>query len=310
MPVIDGFVALSHAPFWDTDVVVEGPGEAFVKGVDRARAMVRDKKPDVFVIFGPDHFRNFFYDVLPSFCIGLEKLTGFGDYGTPKGDLPVDEDLARAILGSVTEAGFDPAFSLNMGADHGITQPCAVLDKTHNTPIVPIMINCAGAPRPSMRRCHAFGKAVGDAIRSASGNKRVLVVGSGGLSHWVRPASADNPETTPETLEYAINGRDRAVEYSAERDAFLQERIDKGINGRVNAEWDNWFLEKLTGGDLEPLLALKDAEIDEIAGNGAHELRSWVAAAGAWGGSSEVFSYEPVPSWVTGMGCIGGSTPA
>ena len=308
MSAIDGFVALSHAPFWNPDVETHGPGEVFVKGVDRARALVRDIKPDAFVVFGPDHFRNFFYDVLPSFCIGLEKLTGFGDYGTPKGDMPVDGDLARSILASVSDAGFDPAFSLNMGADHGITQPCAVLDKSRAIPIVPIMLNCAGAPRPSMRRCHAFGKAVGDAIRSAPGNKRVVVVGSGGLSHWVRPASADNPETTPETLEYAINGRNRAVEYSAERDAFLQQRIDDGISGKVNADWDNWFLKHLTGGDIEPLLALSDPEIDEIAGNGAHELRAWVAAIGAWGGSSTILSYEAVPSWVTGMGCIGSTT--
>jgi len=309
MPVVEGFVALSHAPFWDPDVVVEGAGERFVQGVDRARALVNDKKPDALVVFGPDHFRNFFYDVLPSFCIGLEKLTGFGDYATPKGDMPVDQELARAIHGSVIEAGFDPAFSLNMGADHGITQPCAVFDPSRTLPVVPIMINCAGAPRPPMRRCYEFGKAVGDAIRSAPGNKRVVIIGSGGLSHWVRPASADNPETTAETLEYAINGRNRAVEYSAERDAFLQERIDAGISGKVNADWDNWFLECLTSGNIEPILALKDTEIDEVAGNGAHELRSWIAAAGAWGGSSEVFSYEPVPSWVTGMGCIGGSKP-
>ena len=28
---------------------------------------------DAIVVFGPDHFRNFFYDVLPQFCIGIEK---------------------------------------------------------------------------------------------------------------------------------------------------------------------------------------------------------------------------------------------
>jgi 2,3-dihydroxyphenylpropionate 1,2-dioxygenase len=306
MAKIEGFVALSHSPFWDMKPQVTGPGENFVRGVVEARSKIEAIAPTALVIFGPDHFRNFFYDVLPPFCIGLETVTAFGDYGTPKGELPLARTLAREIQRSVAEAGFDPAVSLKMGVDHGLSQPYAVLEPSLKTPMVPIMVNANGAPRPSMRRCHAFGKAVGDAIRGWAADERVVILASGGLSHWVRPVSADDPGTTPDMREFVINGREGVVEYSAARDASLQERIKQGVDGRVNDTWDRWFLDTVSSGDLEPVFKLTDDAMQEAAGNGSHELRSWIAAMGAWGGPVKELAYEPVRRWVTGMGCLGG----
>jgi 2,3-dihydroxyphenylpropionate 1,2-dioxygenase len=306
MAQIVGFVAMSHSPFWDMSPDVRGAGEAFVRGVNKARDLVEEHAPDAFVVFGPDHFRNFFYDVLPPFCIGMESVNGFGDYGTPSGELPISPPLGASIYRSVVDSGFDPAFSLKMGVDHGISQPYAVLHRELKTPMVPIMVNASGAPRPSMRRCFAFGKAVGNAIRAYPENKRVMIIASGGLSHWIKAVSADDPQTTAETRDHTINGRERVVEYSAARDASLQERIKQGVDGNVNAEWDQWFLDRIVAHDLDPIFALSDDAVQTSAGNGAHELRTWIAAIGAWGGPVEQLSYEPVRSWVTGMGCIGG----
>jgi 2,3-dihydroxyphenylpropionate 1,2-dioxygenase len=179
MAQVQGFVAMSHSPFWDMAEDVGGTGADFARAAYSARALVRKHAPDAMVIFGPDHFRNFFYDVMPAFCIGFEAVDGFGDYGTPKGPLPVAKTLGRRIYESVVEAGFDPAYSLKMGIDHGISQPYAVLDADRTIPIVPIMINAGGAPRPSLRRCFEFGKAVGQAIRNAPGDARVMIAASG-----------------------------------------------------------------------------------------------------------------------------------
>jgi 2,3-dihydroxyphenylpropionate 1,2-dioxygenase len=74
----------------------------------------------------------------------------------------------------------------------------------------------------------------------------------------------------------------------------------------VNDAWDRWFLGALTSGDLSAVLDVGDAEMEEKAGNGAHELRAWIAAAGAWNGALRTVCYEAVPSWVTGMGCVVG----
>lgn len=306
MAEIVGLVALSHSPFWDLSLDVEGPGAQFVEGVKEARRIVAAQKPDALVIFGPDHFRNFFYDVLPPFCIGVETVSGFGDYGSPKGEIPAASAFGRDIYARVVESGFDPAFSLRMGVDHGISQPYAALDESRAIPVVAVMVNAAGAPRPSMKRSYEFGRAVGNAIRQSDQAKRVMVLGSGGLSHWVRPVSEDDPQTDAEMREYVIAGRDRVQAYSAMRDASLADRKKGKVEGKVNPEWDRWFLGKVESGDLNAIFDLDTQEMEKTAGNGSHELRTWMAALGAWGKPVKALSYEPVPSWVTGMGCIAG----
>ena len=53
-----------------------------------------------------------------------------------------------------------------------------------------------------------------------------------------------------------------------------------------------------------------DAEIDRIAGFGAHEVRTWVAAGAAaakmGGPRAELRYYHLVPEWITGMGIVVG----
>ena len=124
MASIVGCVAFSHSPFWDLSFDISGPGEDFIRGVAQAREIAKRLKPDAFVIFGPDHFRNFFffYDVLPPFCIGVNEVEGIGDYGLPKRALPSAAALGAGIYQHVIEHGFDPAVSMRMGVDHGITQ--------------------------------------------------------------------------------------------------------------------------------------------------------------------------------------------
>ena len=56
---------------------------------------------------------------------------------------------------------------------------------------------------------------------------------------------------------------------------------------------------------------MTDAEIDRVAGFGAHEVRTWVAAAEAAQGDrrrcrSELRYYHLVPEWITGMGIVVG----
>jgi len=118
--------------------------------------------------------------------------------------------------------------------------------------------------------------------------------------------SADDEATPEETRDYIINGRERSREFNAEKERVSKERRKEGRTGKISEEWDQWFLNMLTTNNLEPLHKCNDAEIEAAAGNGAHELRSWVAAAAAWGRDIKVVGYEPVPTWITGMGVVGG----
>jgi hypothetical protein len=71
--------------------------------------------------------------------------------------------------------------------------------------------------------------------------------------------------------------------------------------GDIEENFDRWFLERLERGELDQVLDMPDEEI-ELAGNGAHEIRSWLAVAGAVDGvRARTLAYEPVYPWITGM---------
>jgi 3-O-methylgallate 3,4-dioxygenase len=58
--------------------------------------------------------------------------------------------------------------------------------KDRPLPLVPVLVNTFYPPnQPSPRRCFEFGRALGRAIASWPSDARVVVVGSGGLSHFV-----------------------------------------------------------------------------------------------------------------------------
>jgi len=70
----------------------------------------------------------------------------------------------------------------------------------------------------------------------------------------------------------------------------------------VNAAWDAWFLKQLVTADLDPVTGLGDELLEERAGSGSHEIRTWLIAFAAAGRPLVWTSYEPVPEWLTGMG--------
>ncbi|ALC14157.1 hypothetical protein [Sphingopyxis sp. 113P3] len=298
-----GMVSMSHSPSWNLEAL-EGAPKPYVDAVFRARDLVARVKPDVLVVFGPDHVRNFFFDLMPAFCIGLEKVIGFGDFGSPKGELPIRPDFAAHIAKQVLSAGFDPALSYRMGIDHGISQPIAALTPELQTPVVPIMISSGGAPLPTLARCYAFGRAVGNAIRSFPAQGRALVVGSGGLSHSPPSISPSDPTVAPEMRDYLINGRPRVEQFNAQREESSRKRRESGGTGPINEVWDRWLLSCMRSGDLAPVLALDNAAVLADGGVGGQEIRAWIAALGAWGGPAHTADYGPVPTWITGMGCI------
>ena len=300
---VAGMVVMSHSPSWDLQPL-EGPAEPYVDAVFRARDAVAKLKPDVIVAFGPDHVRNFFFDLMPAFCIGVEKVTSFGDYSSPKGPMPNMGELASFIAEQTMVDGFDPAVSYNMGVDHGIAQPVAALVPELDVPVVPIMVSCGGPPLPTLERCFAFGASVGRAIRAFPGEGNALIVGSGGLSHSPPSISPDDPAQDAATRDYLINGRPRVEEFNRQREESSASRRAAGGTGPINEAWDHWFLDCIAGGDFEPLRAIDNATLLADAGTGGQELRAWLAALGAWGRPGETIDYAPVPTWITGMGCV------
>ena len=298
---IVGTVAMSHSPFWDSRSFIADDG-VFLAGVARARDEAHAVHPTAIVVIGPDHFRNFFYDVMPAFCIGTDHITSFGDYRTPRGDLPAASALARSIHSSLQRQAFDPALSLHMGVDHGIAQPYTLFAPDLDLPLVPIMVSCTGPARPSLRRCADLGRAIARAVRELDDGQRVLIVGSGGLSHWLPPTDPDHATIDGDLRQFVIDGRASAREVQSSREAVILASAATN-NGRVNPEWDRSVLDQFARADLDVMLDLGDDELEHDGGNGAHEIRTWLVAACAWGAPLDVYAYQPQPAWLTGTAC-------
>ncbi|MGI9360756.1 MAG: hypothetical protein ACR2O7_04210, partial [Parasphingorhabdus sp.] len=145
---------------------------------------------------------------------------------------------------------------------------------------------------------------VGDAVRAWPGAGRALIVGSGGMSHWPPSVSPDSPDVSAETRDYLINGRPRVQAFNADREESSRQRRAEGRTGPINEDWDHWFLDCVRDGRIDDLLALDSAAVLEASGPGGQELRAWLAALGAWNYPVPNIDYCPVPTWITGMGCI------
>jgi protocatechuate 4,5-dioxygenase beta chain len=80
---------------------------------------------------------------------------------------------------------FDLVTCQEMRVDHAFTLPMALLwpDQAWPVRVVPVCINTVLFPLPSAARCWKLGQAVGRAVQAWDRDARVVVLGTGGLSH-------------------------------------------------------------------------------------------------------------------------------
>ncbi|QEE60412.1 3-carboxyethylcatechol 2,3-dioxygenase [Salinibacterium sp. dk2585] len=303
-------VTMSHSPlleFVDPPAEVKAEVEA---AFEAARAFVMDYDPDLVINIGPDHYNGFFYDIMPPFCVGYEA-TAIGDFGTQAGPLDVPSEIARDLTEFLMERGIDMTVSLRMEVDHGAVQPMELIygDITAK-PVLPIFVNSVAPPFTPLRRIRQLGEEIGAFVREKLADKKVLVIGSGGLSH--EPPVPQIATATPEVRE-ALLGGGRHLTPEA-RDARQQRVINAardfaaGINvvKPLAPEWDQELMRILASGDLSPIDAWTPDEMSEIAGNSSHEVRTWIAAYAALGAVGEYtvdYSfYRPIPEYIAGFG--------
>jgi 2,3-dihydroxyphenylpropionate 1,2-dioxygenase len=300
-------VGASHSTLMNThwDEVDHLPeAHRFREGLSQAREIVAAIEPDAVVVVGSNHFRGMFLDLMPQYTIGVGEVLGAGEAGTPGGPLPVDTALARHLVDSLVDDGFDPAFSLRLTVDHGITHSVQYILPDPSIPIVPVIINAFAPPLPPLRRCHALGASIGAAIANDGESKRIVVLASGGLSHrlpwpeWFNAVSDDDRFL----VEAWLNGRASWGDYEVRR-----REIIRAADADINEDFDRWFLDILESGDLSDLLGRTSEEIERDAGNGGNEIRAWIAMMAALGSdgaavTARTLAYAAIPSWMTGMG--------
>ena len=307
-------ICMGHGGLMNSpELLSEDEGTEIAQEIAAARKNVADFAPDLVVKFGSDHNSGFSLRLMPAFLVALRART-LGDFGTTAKPLAVNEQVGRALVAYLHEAGSDVATSYDALFDHGMVM---VLDKLFDdaseVPVVPIFSNCGGDLRPPLKRSEALGRAVGAFFRDCRPDLKVLFVGSGGLSH--DPPLPIFVTAPPEVQRRMIDG----VEWT---DASLATRTANVVasgreHGRgegplqsLNPEWDRWLLDCFETGDLTSVTAHSDAEVIAMGGRGGSEIRNWIGALAALkeygNGSYEVRHryYRALPSWITGFGLI------
>jgi protocatechuate 4,5-dioxygenase beta chain len=214
VPSIGNAIAkgLQHEPYW----------RPFFDGFDVAHKWLAQTRPDVAVVFYNDHGLNFFLDRLPTFAVGAAVEYKHADegWGLPVArPYPGDPAFSWHLIESLVAEEFDVTMCQEMLVDHAFTVPLALLwPGADARPVrtIPIEINTVQHPLPSMARCFKLGQAVGRAIASFEGGGKVLVVGTGGLSHQLDGTRAGfiNKEFDRMCLQKIVDEPEALTRYS------------------------------------------------------------------------------------------------
>jgi protocatechuate 4,5-dioxygenase beta chain len=181
VPAIGGAIArgLQADPYW----------KPFFDGFPPVHRWLEQARPDVAVVIYNDHGLNFFLDKMPTFAVGAAPEYRNADEGWGLPVLPPfvgETELSWHLIEALAAEDFDLTTCQEMLVDHALTVPMALLwPGRTGWPVhtVPVVINTVQHPLPSAARCLRLGQAIGRAIRSWSADRRVLVLGTGGLSH-------------------------------------------------------------------------------------------------------------------------------
>jgi hypothetical protein len=181
----------------------------------RLGAVLAEAAPDTLVVIGDDQNEWFSPDSQPALCIywgetvdnlppPLEKMNpavrtaywGFYGDGTNR-TFPVDAPLARHLVETLThEHEFDVAHvrvqPRHSPFGHAWNFVHQRLMGARVVPIVPVLLNTYYPPnQPTPKRCYQLGRALRQAIEAWPAAKRVGIVASGGLSHFVVDEALD-----------------------------------------------------------------------------------------------------------------------
>lgn len=186
------------------------------RSLDRLGKELAEVDPDAVVIIGDDEHELFNAANMPALAIyfgekaiarllvrpddprarrpdyawlrQVEKMYGMDDNNA----FAVASELGLELFQRLMDAGFDLTACdgvpepENRGFGHAFGFVMRRIMGTKPIPIVPILLNAYFPPnQPLPKRCYAFGKALRKAIDEAAPGKRIAIIASGGLSHFV-----------------------------------------------------------------------------------------------------------------------------
>ncbi len=160
------------------------------------REWMAKTKPDVCIVVYNDHANAFSLELIPTFALGTAARFGIADEGFGKRPVPDVigyPELAWHLGESLILDEFDMTLVQEMEVDHGLTVPLSVaFGQPEEWPckVIPLAVNVVQYPPPTGNRCYRLGQAIRRAIDSYEGNERIVIFGTGGLSHQLQAQRA------------------------------------------------------------------------------------------------------------------------
>jgi len=189
-----------------TEDVFKKKYNACQEALSKLRDTFSKISPDSVVIIGDDQHEQFWEENMPAFSIYYGETAeqkerrpeawspwwhAAAAYPLEKHRTsPCDSELALHLIEKAIAKGFDLSTSNKLkpevGIGHAFSFVTSYIMGGNGIPIVPLMVNAFFPPnRPLPGRSYALGKAIAEAIKTWKADKRVAIVASGGLSHFI-----------------------------------------------------------------------------------------------------------------------------
>jgi protocatechuate 4,5-dioxygenase, beta chain len=183
VPAIGAAIDLgkTQEPYW----------QRVFSGFEKSKKWMADAKPDVVIAIYNDHASAFSVEMIPTFALGTGAEFAPADEGWGPRPVPVVKghpQLASHIAQSVILDEFDLTICNKMEVDHGLTVPLNLMfgsPKEWPCPVIPLAVNVVQYPPPTGHRCYMLGKAIRRAVDSYPEDLKVVIFGTGGMSHQI-----------------------------------------------------------------------------------------------------------------------------
>ena len=186
-------VGTSHVPAigaaLDSGKADEPYWQPVFAGYKKSKQWLKEVHPDVVILVYNDHANAFGLDVVPTFALGIADEYPPADEGWGPRPVPVvkgHSKLARHLGTSLIFDHFDMAIVNQMVVDHGLTVPLSLMcGQPREWPfkVVPLCVNVVQYPPPTGARCFELGRAIRKAVEAYDEDLKVVVFGTGGMSH-------------------------------------------------------------------------------------------------------------------------------
>ena len=274
MACIVAGLATSHVPAIGAAIDQGKTDEPYWKplfdGYVPAREWLAEVAPDVVVLVYNDHGTAFSLEVIPTFAIGVATEFAPADEGWGPRPVPVvkgSPSLAWHLAESLILDEFDMTIVNKMDVDHGLTVPLSITcgaPEEWPFPVIPLAVNVVQYPPPTGKRCFDLGRAIRRAVEAYEEDLKVVVFGTGGMSHQLHGERA----------------------------------------GVINQEFDKRFLDDLTRDPQRLVNLPHIEYVREAGAEGIEMVMWLIMLGALEGGITEVYRHYHVPASNTATGLI------